>query len=76
MFGQPKAQATLRAGPVLHRAGGDLLGFFQSELTLDRGDFRAPAIAGEVVSVHIHASTSCLARGGRTWRRDRSSVTT
>ncbi|MBR9988277.1 MAG: hypothetical protein KFH98_00910 [Gemmatimonadetes bacterium] len=47
MFGQPKVQATLRAGPVLHRAGGDLFDFFQSELTLDRGDFRAPAIAGE-----------------------------
>lgn len=53
MLGQPKMQLTLRAGPVLHRAGGDLLGFFQSELTLDRGDFRAPAIGGEVSAV-IH----------------------
>ena len=51
MFGQPKAQLTLRAGPMLHRAEGDLLGFFQSELTLDRGDFRAPALSGEVAVV-------------------------
>ncbi|HSJ32884.1 MAG TPA: hypothetical protein VK933_15695 [Longimicrobiales bacterium] len=53
MFGRPKAQLTLRAGPMLHRAEGDLLGFFQSELTLDRGDFRAPAISAEVAAV-IH----------------------
>lgn len=51
MLGQPKAQLTLRAGPMLHRAGGDLLGFFQSELTLDRGDFRAPAVAAEFSAV-------------------------
>lgn len=47
MFGQPKGKVTLRAGPVLHRAGGDLFDFFQSELTLDRGDFRAPALSGD-----------------------------
>ena len=51
MFGQPKAQLTLRAGPMLHRAEGDLLGFFQSELTLDRGDFRAPALSAELAVV-------------------------
>jgi hypothetical protein len=53
MFGQPKAQVTLRAGPMLHRAGGDLFDFFQSELTLDRGDFRAPVIGGDV-SIVVH----------------------
>jgi hypothetical protein len=51
MFGQPKAQVTLRAGPVLHRAGGDLFGFFTSELTLERGDFRAPAVGAELAFV-------------------------
>lgn len=51
LFGQPKGQLTVRAGPVLHRAGGDLLNFFQTELTLDRGDFRAPAISGEFAFV-------------------------
>lgn len=55
MFGQPKGQLTLRAGPVLHRAGGDLFNFFQSQLTLDRGDFRAPAIGGDFSFVlHPH----------------------
>ena len=51
MFGQPKAQLTLRAGPVLYKAGGDLFDFFQSELTLDRSDFRAPAIGGDIAIV-------------------------
>ncbi|MGH7447021.1 MAG: outer membrane protein, partial [Longimicrobiales bacterium] len=53
LFGRPKAQLTLRAGPVQHRAGGDLFDFFQSELTLDRGDFRAPAIGGDL-SIVVH----------------------
>lgn len=53
MFGQPQGQLTLRAGPMMHRAGGDLFGFFQSELTLDRGDFRAPALSGDF-SVVVH----------------------
>lgn len=63
MFGQPKGQLTLRAGPVLHRAGGDLLNFFQSELTLDRGDFRAPAIGGEIAFV-VHPSLDIAVGAG------------
>lgn len=51
LFGGPKAQLTLRAGPVLHRAGGDLFQFMTSELTLERGDFRAPSISGEIALV-------------------------
>lgn len=51
LFGQPKAQVTLRAGPMLHRAGGDLFGFFTDSLTLERSDFRAPAIGGELALV-------------------------
>ncbi|HEX2167077.1 MAG TPA: hypothetical protein VHG09_07520, partial [Longimicrobiales bacterium] len=47
MLGLPKAQLTVRAGPMLHRAGGDLFGFFQSQLTLDQGDFRAPAVSAD-----------------------------
>ena len=53
MFGRPQAQLTVRAGPVLHRASGDLFDFFQNELTLDGGDFRAPSIAGEI-SAFLH----------------------
>lgn len=70
MFGQPEGQLTLRAGPVLHRAGGDLLNFFQSELTLDRSDFRAPAISGEFafvlhprVDIAVGAGWSNVERG-------------
>jgi hypothetical protein len=48
LFGRPNAQVTLRAGPVMHRAGGDLFDFFRSELTLERSDFRAPALAADV----------------------------
>jgi hypothetical protein len=51
LFGQPRGQLTLRAGPLMHRAGGDLFDFFQSELTLDGGDFRAPAVGGELALV-------------------------
>lgn len=51
LFGKPKAQLTLRAGPVMHRAGGDVFELFRTDLTLDRGDFRAPAIGGEVSAV-------------------------
>ena len=39
---------TLRAGPVMHTAGGDVFEFMQSELTLERGDFRAPALGVEL----------------------------
>lgn len=53
LFGSPKAQLTVRAGPVLHRAGGDLFDFFQSELTLDRSDFRAPAL-GVDLAIVVH----------------------
>ena len=51
MLGQPEVQVNLRAGPLLHRAGGDLLEFFQSELTLERDDFRAPSFSGEFMMV-------------------------
>src|SRR5688572_28937385 len=53
MFHRPIASLTLRAGPVVHRAGGDVFEFMTSELTLERGDFRAPAIGAELaLAVH------------------------
>lgn len=48
MFRRPAASLTLRAGPMLHTAGGDVFEFMQSELTLEQGDFRAPALGGEL----------------------------
>jgi hypothetical protein len=53
LFGRPDVQLTLRAGPMLHRAQSDLFDFITSELTLNRGDFRAPAVGGEL-SVTVH----------------------
>jgi len=66
MLGQPEIQVNLRAGPMLHRAGGDLLGFFQSELTLDRDDFRAPAVAGEFGTV-VHPRIDLIV--GAAWSK-------
>jgi hypothetical protein len=47
LFGSPSAQITLRAGPVLHRAQGDIFDFMTSELTLERRDLRAPSLGAE-----------------------------
>lgn len=59
MLGQPRAQFTLRAGPMLHRAGGDLFSFFRSELTLERSDFRAPAVGAEIAAA-VHPKVDLL----------------
>lgn len=48
LFSRPMVQFTVRAGPVLHRAQSDLFDFMTSELTLQRDDFRAPSLGGEV----------------------------
>lgn len=48
LFRRPVASLTLRAGPVMHTAGGDVFDFMQTELTLERGDFRAPAFGAEL----------------------------
>jgi hypothetical protein len=53
MFGQPKTQLSLRVGPVLHRASGDVFELFRTDLTLERGDFRAPSVGGDfAVTAH------------------------
>jgi hypothetical protein len=48
LFRAPVASVTLRAGPLLPRAHGDLFGFLTDTLTLDRGDFRMPFLGAEV----------------------------
>jgi len=53
LFGRPVAGLTLRAGPVLHSAQGDVFEFMTTELTLERGDFRAASFGGELaLAVH------------------------
>ena len=56
LFGKPIAQITVRAGPVQHSANGDIYDFMTRELTIDRDDFRALSIGGELgVIVHDRA---------------------
>jgi hypothetical protein len=48
LFRPPMGELTLRAGPIVPRAQSDVFDFLTSELTIQRGDFRAPAVAAEV----------------------------
>jgi hypothetical protein len=48
LFQRPMASLTLRAGPVMHSVGGDVFDFMTTELTLDRGDFRAPSFGADL----------------------------
>jgi hypothetical protein len=59
LFGRPDVQLTLRTGPVMHRAHGDLFEFMTTELTLERGDFTAASFGGELgVSLHPRVDLS------------------
>jgi hypothetical protein len=48
LFSAPAAQVTLRAGPAMPSANGALFDFLTTELTLERSDFRAPALSAEL----------------------------
>jgi opacity protein-like surface antigen len=48
LFRAPQGQFTVRAGPDLPRAHGAVFDFITTELKVDRGDFRAPAVSGEL----------------------------
>ncbi|MEX1182823.1 MAG: hypothetical protein WEF86_06280 [Gemmatimonadota bacterium] len=70
LFGRPDFQLTVRTGPVLHQADSDIFDFITSELTLDRGDFRAPAIGAEAAwSVHPRLDLSIGAAWSQTEKR-------
>jgi opacity protein-like surface antigen len=47
-FGEPRGSIALRGGWVFARAGSDLFDFVRDQLTVDGGDFNAPAMGGEV----------------------------
>lgn len=49
MFKPPIGSLTFRAGPMLYRAGGDLFDQITSDLTLERSDFRTPAVGAELL---------------------------
>lgn len=63
LFGPPRMELTVRAGSMLHHAGGDLFEFFLTELTLDRKDFRAPAMSAEV-AIYAHPRVDVVAGVG------------
>jgi hypothetical protein len=48
LFGQPHGSLAVRGTWVFARAGSDLFDFVQDKLTIDDGDFNAPAIAVDV----------------------------
>ena len=48
LFGSPRGSIGLRAGWVFASAGSDLFDFVQRQLTIDSGDFDAPAFALDV----------------------------
>jgi hypothetical protein len=49
LFRPPVAAFTVRAGPMLYSANSDVFDDITTNLTLDRGDFRAPAFGAELV---------------------------
>lgn len=69
LFSKPVVQATFRAGPVIHRAQSDVFDLMTSELTLDRGDFRAPAIQGDLAFT-IHDRVDLVV--GASWSKTES----
>lgn len=48
LFRSPQVQFTVRAGPSAPAASGPIFEFMTSELTLDRSDFRAVGVSGEI----------------------------
>jgi hypothetical protein len=58
LFGRPRGSIGVHGSFLLPRAGSDLFDFVTDQLTLDRGDFRAPGVGlvfGLVVSPRLEA---------------------
>jgi hypothetical protein len=49
LFRRPTAGMTLRAGPMIHTANGDLLAQLRRDLTLARRDLATPVLAADLV---------------------------
>lgn len=48
LFGPPRVSVALRGSWVFTRGGSDLFDFVTDQLTIEKNDFNAPAISGEV----------------------------
>jgi hypothetical protein len=60
LFGKPKASVAFRSGWFFARAGSDLFAFVQDQLTVDKKDFNAPAIAFDI-DVPVKGRLSAIA---------------
>jgi hypothetical protein len=49
LFRAPVAALSVRVGPMLYSARGDVFDFITDNLTLERSDFRAPAVGAELI---------------------------
>ena len=70
LFGEPRGSVAVRGSWVFARAGSDLFDFVTDQLTLEPGDFNAPAIGAEV-GVAIGPRLEAL--GGIEWSRSTTS---
>ena len=62
LFGRPRASIGLRGSWQFARAGSDLFRFVEENLTIDRKDFNAPAVAADLgirVTERIFALKDC-----------------
>jgi hypothetical protein len=71
LFRPPQGGITLRAGPMLYSARSDLFDALRQDLTLDRGDFRAPSFTFEVVVSELPRFDVVLGAGAA-WAAARS----
>jgi hypothetical protein len=69
LFGRHHGSVSIFGSWVFARAGSDLFDFVTDQLTLERGDFNAPAIGGEVA---IAFGSRLEAVGGVEWSRPRA----
>jgi hypothetical protein len=51
LFGRPKGSLGIRSGWAFARTGSDLFDFVESQLTIGRSDFNAPALAVDIGAV-------------------------
>ncbi len=69
LFGAPRGSASVRGSWVFARAGSDVFDFVTDQLTLESGDFNAPAIGGEI-GFAMNPRVEVL--GGIEWSRSRT----
>ena len=59
LFGSPRVSLTLRAGAAAPAANGAIYDFVTNQLTIDRSDFRSPAVGADL-GIRIHPQVDVL----------------